>query len=341
MNLRIDGPWANFAAPQLTGTAQLQNLTASIPGIKGRLLVAEADAQLTDSSVELKNLHAQFEHSPIEFTGSVKRPLNCPVELPCPFQFDLYADKLDIADAAGLLGLNQKSWSLPFISNSGKLPEFRASGTLTLESLKLANLPLEKFTAHLEAGDHSLLVDHINSKIAGGSIAGKWTIDWSSDTPRYGGTGTVTGAMIEKLELPADDSTLLTDWITGKTNLKYGLQFTGKTTAEMMASATGQTEFQLANGSSRLLALEPAKPLKYQSLQGSLQMEHGILKFSMGRIRTATRIYDLDGTVSLNDQQTRLSIGSGAAQWKIAGALAKPIVSVKPVTAQAASARPE
>ncbi|MBZ5521371.1 MAG: AsmA family protein [Acidobacteriia bacterium] len=340
MDLRINGLWANFAPPRLTGTARLQNLTAAIPGIKGRLLLAEADAQLTDSSVELNHLSAQFEHSPIALTGSVKRHLNCPAELPCPFQFDLQAVKLDVADVAGLLGLNQRSWNLPFISNSDKLPDFRASGTLSLESLKLADLPLEKFTAHLEAGDHSLLIDHIDAKIAGGSTAGKWIIDWSGAAPRYSGGGTVTGATIEKLELPAEESALLTDWVTGKSSLKYSLQFMGRTGAEMLASATGQTEFQVINGASRSLTLEPAKPLKFQGLQGSFQIDHGNLKFAAGKIRTATRIYDLDGTISMSDNQARLSVGSGAAQWKITGALDKPSVSAVPVAAQAASTHP-
>jgi len=340
VDLKINGPWANFAPPRLTGTARLQNLTAAIPGIKGRLLIPEADAQITDTAMELNHLNARFEHSPIELTGSVTRPWNCPPEPPCPFQFDLHADKLDIADVAGLLGLNQKSWNLPFISNTEKLPEFRASGTISLDSLKLADLPLEKFAARLEAGDRSLLIDHMDARIAGGVMTGKWNIDWSTPAPRYSGSGTVTGATPEKLGLPAPENALLNDWIAGKTSLKYGLQFTGRTAAEMLASATGQTEFQVAAGTSRALTLEPAKPLKFQSLQGSFQMDHGNLKFSAGKIRTANRIYDLDGTVSLSDQQARLSISSGVTQWKITGALDKPSVSGRPVSAQAAATHP-
>lgn len=340
MNLRIDGPWANFAPAHLTGSAHLQNLTATIPGIKGRLLLSEADAQLTDSSVELSHLNAQFEHSPVALTGSMKRPLACAAELPCPFTFDLHAEALDAADVAGLLGMNQKTWSLPFISSTEKLPDFRAAGTLSLESLKLAGVPLEKFSAHLEAGDHSLLIEKIDAKIAGGSASGRWTIDWSGAAPRYSANGNIAGATIEKLELPAEEADVLTGWITGKANLKYSLQFAGKTPAEMIAGASGQTEFQVVNGTSRSLAPEPARPLKFQGVQGLFQIDHGNLKFSAGKIRAAPRIYDWDGTISLSDKQARLTIGAGAAQWKITGALDKPSVSGSPVAAQAASANP-
>jgi hypothetical protein len=78
--------------------------------------------------------------------------------------------------------------------------------------------------------------------------------------------------------------------------------------------------------------------MKFQTLQGTLTVDHGNLKLLPSKIKTATRIYDLDGTVSLNDKQARLSVGSGTAQWKVTGALEKPNVSGRPLAAQAASA---
>ncbi|MFI5105634.1 MAG: hypothetical protein ACHP79_11990, partial [Terriglobales bacterium] len=88
VDLSVNGPWANFAAPKLHGKAHLQNLAAWIPGLKDRLALSEADALLTDTALALNHVSGQFEHSPIAFTGSISSPLDCAGGAPCPLQFD-------------------------------------------------------------------------------------------------------------------------------------------------------------------------------------------------------------------------------------------------------------
>src|SRR5579864_9347184 len=99
VDLNVSGPWANFTAPKLHGTAHMQNVAAWIPGIKDRLIFSKADAQLTDSGLALNHLTGQFEHSPLAFTGSISNPLNCG-NAACPFAFDLHLDSLVMQDAA-------------------------------------------------------------------------------------------------------------------------------------------------------------------------------------------------------------------------------------------------
>src|SRR5215472_7548696 len=148
-DFNVGGAWANFAPPKVGGKAHVQNLTAWIPGVKDRLLLSEADAQLTDSALVLSHISGQFEHSPIIFTGSVTSPWSCPTAL-CMLEFDLHADQLAVADAAGLLGSSGKGWNLPFLSGSpDDLPDFRARGTFSAGQLVVAQLPLEKFTTHI------------------------------------------------------------------------------------------------------------------------------------------------------------------------------------------------
>ena len=77
VDLNVSGPWANFAAPKLHGTAHLQNLATWIPGLKDRLVLSEADAQITETALTLNKITGQFEHSPIAFTGSISSPLSC------------------------------------------------------------------------------------------------------------------------------------------------------------------------------------------------------------------------------------------------------------------------
>src|SRR5262249_42837794 len=145
VDFSIAGAWANPVPAKLQGTARLQNLAAWIPGIKDRLLLSEAEAQITDATLTLNHVTGQFEHSPIGFTGSVASPLNCPGDSACPLEFDLHFDNLAVADVATVLGFSDKGWNLPFISGSeNKLPDFRATGTVPVGQLTVAEIPLHK-----------------------------------------------------------------------------------------------------------------------------------------------------------------------------------------------------
>ena len=133
VDLNISGPWANFAPPAVRGTAHLQNVASWIPGIKDRLVMTEADAQLSEIELVLANIKAQFEHTPVSFAGTVNIPWNCPgAPSPCPLEFDLHSDSLAMTDLGKLLGVTEKGWSIPFFSDSSKLPDFVATGTLSV-----------------------------------------------------------------------------------------------------------------------------------------------------------------------------------------------------------------
>jgi len=340
VDLNLTGVWASFAPPRLHGTVHLQNLTAWIPGVKDRLVLSEADAQLTDALFMLNHMSGQFEHSPIAFTGSVSSPVNCESDAACPLQFDLQLDTLAVSDAAGLVGLSEKGWNLPFISGSdNKLPEFRATGNLAVGELKVADLPLEKFTAHVELGDHTLAINHIAGKLGGGSTQGEWKIDWSGPQPRYTGTGSLEGVALDRVSPPDTVAGQVAQWISGKGQVSYSVHFDGKSEAEMISSAAGRMEFQVGNGSSRALLLEAARPLRFQMAQGALELERQSLKILPSKFKAENRIYVMSGTISLANKQAKLKVSTSGSQWEITGALDKLQIAPQPLTAQAAPAR--
>jgi AsmA protein len=340
VDLNLTGVWTSFAPPRLHGTVHLQNLAAWIPGIKDRLVLSEADAQLTDALFMLNNMSGQFEHSPIAFTGSVSSPANCESDASCPLQFDLQLDTLAVSDAAGLLGLSDKGWNLPFISGSdNKLPDFRAAGNLAVGELKVADLPLEKFAAHVEVGDHTLAINHIAGKLGGGSTQGEWKIDWSGSQTRYTGAGTLEGVALERVSPPDTIAGQVAQWISGKGQVSYSVHFDGKSEAEMLSSAAGRMEFQVGNGSSRALLLEAAHPLKFQMAQGALELDRQSLKILPSKFKAENRIYVMSGTISLANKQAKLKVSTSGTQWEITGALDKLQIAPQPLTAQAAPAR--
>ncbi|HET6935528.1 MAG TPA: AsmA family protein [Candidatus Angelobacter sp.] len=342
VNLNISGPWANFAPPRVSGTAHVQNAASWIGGIKDRLIISEADAQLNDVEVVLTNLKASFEHTPVSFAGTVSKPWSCTPGPPCPFEFDLHSDSVALADLASLLGANSQGWNLPFFSDSSnKLPDFRANGTFSAAKFTLADLPLEGFKAHVELGDKALLVGRIAARLAGGSADGDWHADWSTGTPAYAFSGSLSNVAMEKLDQSAPQIGLVTSWISGRADLKYSVKFDGNVPRDMLSSATGRLEYVVNNGTSRALLLDGGKPLKFQSSQGAVDLEKQTLRLLPGKIRAENRIYEVSGTVSLADKKTKLTLStSGGSRWEVTGALDKPQISEQQATAEATAARP-
>jgi hypothetical protein len=339
VDLNVSGPWANFAAPKLHGTAHLQNVAAWIPGLKDRLIVTEADAQLSDAGLALSHMNAQFEHNAVGFTGSISSPVNCKDNVPCPLQFDLHTESLAVADVAKLLGFTDKGWNLPFLSGSdNKLPDFRAAGALAVGELKVADIPLEKFSAHVEVGDHSLLVNHVAAKVGGGSTQGEWKLDWTGAQPSYTGTGSLESVALDHMGTPDSVAGQIAEWMAGKTQVTYAAHFEGKTPQEMFSSATGKADFQVSNGTSHMLAVDAGKPLKFNGAQGTVEMAQQALKVAPSKFKTENRIYTMSGTISLANQQAKLKMSTTGTQWEITGALAKPQITPQPMTAQAAPA---
>ena len=342
VNLDVDihGQWANFSPARLGGTAHLENVVAAIPGIKRHLLLPTADVHFGDTDAVLVTT-AQFEHSPVTLSGSVSDSLNCPPENACPLQFDLRAESLDVQDVAALVGSGQAGWKLPFISGADKPPDIRAGGTLTVANFTAGGLALEKLIAHLELGDHALVADQINARIANGALQGDWRIDWTASPVRHSGAGTITGVSLERFPLPGPASSILVSWINGKTSLKYSLQFAGSNAREMLATAQGRADFTLANGVSQALTLEGAKPTRFQSFQGSCEIKNQVVSLLESKFKADNRIYDMSGTISLASRQTKLKVINHDTQWEITGELEKPKVAAQRLTALQVPVRPQ
>jgi AsmA protein len=340
VDLNVNGLWGNFVPARLHGTVHLQNLAAWIPGVKDRLVLSEADAQLTDAQFALNHMTGTFEHSPVAFTGSVSAPAICESDSGCPLQFDLHLDTLAISAAAELVGFSDKGWNLPFISGSNnKFPEFRATGNISIGELKVSDLPLEKFAAHMEVGDHTLAITRIAARLGAGTTQGEWKIDWSGSQPRYSGSGALDGVVLDRVAPPDTVAGQVAQWIGGKSQVSYSVHFDGKSQAEMLSSAAGRIEFQIANGSSRALLLEAARPLKFQVAQGALELERQSLKVLPSKFKAENRIYMMSGTISLANKQAKLKVSTTGTEWEINGALDRPQITPQTQTAQAAPAR--
>ena len=142
-----------------------------------------------------------------------------------------------------------------------------------------------------------------------------------------------------KVKSSAPNLTLVTSWITGKTDLKYTARFDGPNTKEMVNSAKAHIEFGVHNGSSRALMVDGAKPLKFRSLQGALQLEKQTLKVLPCKLRAENGIYDLSGTVSLADKRAKLRLSNKRTHWDITGTLEEPQIAGRQPAARTTASR--
>jgi hypothetical protein len=106
----------------------------------------------------------------------------------------------------------------------------------------------------------------------------------------------------------------------------------------MAASAGGRVEFEVSNGTSRVLALDAGRPLRFNGAQGALEIDRQAVKVLPSKFRTENRIYQLSGTVSLANNQAKLKVTTSGTQWEITGTMEKPEITPQPLTAQAAPA---
>ena len=94
----------------------------------------------------------------------------------------------------------------------------------------------------------------------------------------------------------------------------------------------------MTNGISQAVALESAKPMHFQSLQGACELNRQILSFAPSKVKAENRIYEMSGSVSLANKQAKLKVGNSANQWEITGALDNPnVVAQRPTAQEAAS----
>jgi hypothetical protein len=146
------------------------------------------------------------------------------------------------------------------------------------------------------------------------------------------------GVTLERVSPQNTVAGQVAQWIAGKAQVSYTTHFEGKTPQEMAASAGGRVEFQVSNGTSRALALDAGRPLRFVGAQGALEIDKQAIKILPSKFRAENRIYQLSGTMSLANKQAKLKVNTSGTQWEITGSLEKPEITPQPLTAQAAPA---
>lgn len=336
LNAQLAGEWKGFVQSGATGTMEVKNLTAEVPGIAAPVKLVSADVLLQQNTVTLRKMNVGL--GTLKATGSATFPRHCEDDQPCVSELDIQADEVVLDDVNRMLNprLKKRPWYRLF-GVSGEhsvLASWYADGTLAIKHLVAKSLEADKVTMKFDLHRGKLGMKDVQANVFGGMQTGDWSADFTGDEPRYSGIGTVSNLSVADVAAIGKDA-----WGSGTLNGAYDLKFSGWQAADLFASSKGSCQFQWRNGMLRHLTLDGhTNPMRFPLWAGQCQWSPEGFRVSGSKMRTISGIYQISGTVQpTRDLQLEFVRADGTA-YEVTGTLEKPRVTATPVarTAEAA-----
>jgi hypothetical protein len=331
VDVQIAGSWAGFAAPTITGTAQLRSVRAELRGVNAPLEIASATLVLSQDETAVRNLAASLDGT--AWTGSLGMPRHCATYGACPVRFDLHADEIATDKLHHLFTPRPgtRPW-YRWLSPAGQpvpspLTTLRAAGKLTVSKLVIHKLAGIHAAANVELQSGKLHLSDLRAEVLGGKHTGEWTVDFVAKPPQCKGSGTLQKVALEQLSGLMGDG-----WITGTAMGTYRLSASGYTLADLLSSADADLKFEAHDGSLPHITLTgSAAPLHMHGFAGRLALRDGKFQIEAGKLEAAGGIYQVSGTASLGRKVEINLLRDAAHGFSITGTLTEPHVT--PVTA--------
>jgi uncharacterized protein involved in outer membrane biogenesis len=337
IDLVIGGNWTTFAAPGVTGTAQLKNARAEVPGLSVPVEIASARVELDRNRFTLRNASITVGKS--NFDGSASFPRSCDGESPCNSSFDMSSDDLNPERWNEVLNphLKKKPWYRLFGAGEAEhnvIADLQATGHLTSRRLTLGTTAGYGFSSNCSITNGVLELKDARADLLGGAISSDWKIDFNGDQPRYESTGTAVRVQAERL------GTFLNASLgTGTLGLKYKLEMSGWDAAALAKSAAAETEFAW-NGGVLRISPDGRTPLRVLTGEGKATLGKEGWTVSGSKWKTPNGTYQLSGTASRDLAIAMEFTHQNGAVSKVTGTLLKPQPSTPaPQPTQAARQR--
>ena len=325
LRLQIGGAWSDFAAPQITGSAQLHSIRGNFLGT-GPFDIASANLLLANGRAELTNISASAAGT--RWMGSISFPQPCS-GAGCTVELKLTADSLYVDRFRNWL--NPKPRPRPWyrVLSPGQtqgpavLKTINASGTISAARVVFRGLVADNVTAQLEMKQGQVELRNLRGGLLGGRHVGNWEADLQATPPTYNGDG-----QLEAISLSDLAQAMHSDWITGTGNGSYRFAASGSNAKQALKSASATLKFDVFNGLLPRLALaSPGQPLRIRRFGGQLRLRDGEFEIHDSRLETATHIYQVSGTATMERKLDVELVSSGSHIFNISGTLTEPRVS--------------
>ncbi|HEX6881290.1 MAG TPA: hypothetical protein VF135_13050, partial [Terriglobales bacterium] len=336
LNMHVEGEWKGFVQSDATGTMQVKNLTAEVPGIAAPVKIASADVSLQQNLVTMHKLVASIDT--LKATGSATFPRHCEEAQPCVSELDVQLDDLDLDEANRLLNprLKKRPWYRMFGVSGERsvLAAWDASGTLSSKHLSAKALSAEKVSLGFQLKDGKLKLEDVKAQVFGGTHEGNWTADFTGDRPVYSGTGVITKLQVAQIAGVMKDS-----WGSGVLSGAYDLKLSGWDASDLLSGSRGSCQFQWRDGALRHLSLNgTSSPTRFPLWAGQCEWSAEGFRVSGSKMQTGSGIYQISGTVQPNRDLQLEFVRSDGAAYNVTGTLEKPLVAPSPVTRTAEAA---
>jgi hypothetical protein len=328
LNTTIGGEWKGFAEPETSGTLQVKNLIAEIPGVNAPVKIASADVVLQENSVSLRRMNASVGN--LTGTGAAKFPRHCEGDSPCSSEVAVQLDEVNLDEVNRLLNpqLKKRPWYKLFGASEERsiLASWNAHGQVTAKHLEIKTVTANKVSTDFELADGKLSLKNVHGEMFGGQHTGDWAIDFTGDRPTYEGAGSFTRVNLAQVTALMKDA-----WGTGTLAGSYDLKLAGSSAGDLFQSATAKGEFVWNNGTLRHLSLDGKHgSFAFPQWTGTVEWGQDGLRLVESKLRAAGGIYMVSGSVQPSrDLKLQFVRGDGTA-YQVTGTLEKPQVAATP-----------
>lgn len=323
VDLLIAGEWRGFAAPTITGKAQLHGIHADLAEFREPLEIAGANIAISPDRTKVSNLTASLAGG--TWRGSFDAPRPCNRESKCTVHFNLSADKIDTSMLRKVAaGSRDRAW-YRFLPSARKpaqtfLTSLHANGKITAGRLVIQGLVAAHLSADATIEDGALHLSNLQAELMGSVHRGEWTVDFSKQPPAYSGSGT-----FDEVDLAQLSTLMHTDWITGTAGASYEVKAAGASVAELLESAAGTLTVEAREAALPHLMLTN-EPLEFERFAGKFLLHEARLEIAEGKLQSADVTYQVVGSASLaNELDLRLIPNTGRG-FNITGSLTAPRV---------------
>lgn len=338
LHLKVAGNWANFTAPEISGSSQVHAVHAEMNGL-GPVEIKSANLLLSNDSVQVQNVNAVAAGT--RWSGTVSMARSCS-ERPCPAELDLQADAIFVDRLNSWLHPQPRKSSWYRVLSAGKpqsallLKSLKASGRISAKRVVFRGLDASNVSAQVVFDQGKIALENVTGEVWGGKHVGSWEVDLRTAPLRFAGTGNFEDVSMEDLAQAMHDG-----WITGTGNASYRFTTTGASADEAVKSAAATLEFEVQNGALPHISLTAAgSPVRVRRFAGKLLLSKGQFSLEQTKLHTTDGVYHVSGTASLG-QKLDVKLVRGASRgFNVTGTLSSPHVAPVSSTETQAALKP-
>jgi hypothetical protein len=329
LDLALGGEWTGFAAPLVTGSAQLRNLRAEVAGLNTPILIPTASVALSSDTTSFDKFSATTGGT--HWGGWVSVPRHCPQVSGCATEFNVTADDLSTQDLADWFKPHdaKRPWYrlLTAESAKGKTPLLllEAHGSVKLGRFEMKHVTATQVSSRVEFDHGKIKLANLDAQIFEGSQSGDWLIDFSQQPATVIANGLLKDIALAEVSEAFGDA-----WASGTAEGRFELSGHGTSVADFVVHSNGKLKFRMQNGVFAHVEIPGApRPFPVHRFSGELTLDKGDWKLSDGMLDSHDGQYQVSGKMSSETGLDVVLRRNDALAWNVSGTLANPQVAEK------------